>query len=257
MRPHKDLYLRILRGFVASGGRAGRLLLEAMKERCEPALGDPVEAVEVDALIETASTRAALLDPTRPLDQKRTRLACLALLRDFEEARLGRLIVGRRKHRTRFRFSHGGTEQAPSGPVALSQALDEMNVATPGPVHGQELDPTRDRAKREPEKEASPASVERPRRQEVVSRLKAHSEELRRLGVSRLELFGSVARDEARPDSDVDVLARFDSAVTSEAFFDTKFFLEDLLDRRVDLVTEGALRERVRAAIEPELVRVA
>lgn len=249
--------MRILQKSLAIHGRVGRLLLEAMKDRCEPLFGEPIETVEVDSLIETASTRAALLDPTRPLDQKLTRLACLALLRDFEAARLGRLIVGRRKHRTRFRFSQSGAEDAPSGPIALRQALDEMNVATPGSVHEQELNHLLGRGKGEPEKDVHPTSLERPRKEEVVSRLKAHAEDLHRLGVSRLELFGSVARDEARPDSDVDVLATFDSGVTSEAFFDTKFFLEDLLDRRVDLVTGAALRERVRAAIEPELIRVA
>ena len=79
----------------------------------------------------------------------------------------------------------------------------------------------------------------------------------RRHQVRELSLFGSAARGEMRPDSDVDLLVSFKDAVTSDAFFGLKFFLEDLLGRRIDLVTSAALREPIRRAIAAELLSVA
>ncbi|MET0412845.1 MAG: nucleotidyltransferase family protein, partial [Polyangiaceae bacterium] len=94
-------------------------------------------------------------------------------------------------------------------------------------------------------------------RERVVALLREHSDDLHRLGVTELSLFGSVARNEARADSDVDLLASFQRPLTSDMFFAAKFFLEDLLRRRVDLLTDAALHERIRSSIQPELVRVA
>ncbi|HMK91109.1 MAG TPA: nucleotidyltransferase family protein [Methylocystis sp.] len=77
-----------------------------------------------------------------------------------------------------------------------------------------------------------------------------------RYGVTRLALFGSVARDAAREDSDVDILVAFDGPATSQRYFGVQFFLEDLLGRPVDLVTEKALREELRPFVEKEAIRV-
>ena len=77
-----------------------------------------------------------------------------------------------------------------------------------------------------------------------------------RFGVVRLALFGSTARDTARPDSDVDVLVAFDGPATSERYFGLQFYLEDLLGRPVDLVTEKALRERIRPYAERDAIVV-
>ena len=49
-----------------------------------------------------------------------------------------------------------------------------------------------------------------------------------RFGVTRLALFGSTARDTARSDSDIDILAAFDGPATSERYFGVQFYLEDL-----------------------------
>lgn len=70
-------------------------------------------------------------------------------------------------------------------------------------------------------------------------------------------MFGSVLRDEARPDSDIDVLVVFEGKPTFDAFMDLQFHLEDLLGIRVDLVTDKALRPQVRETIEGELLHVA
>jgi len=77
-----------------------------------------------------------------------------------------------------------------------------------------------------------------------------------RYGVTQLGLFGSLARDSARNDSDVDILVAFDGPATSQRYFGVQFFLEDLLARRVDLVTEKALRAELRPFIEKEAIRV-
>jgi hypothetical protein len=96
------------------------------------------------------------------------------------------------------------------------------------------------------------------RRAEALAILKGHAGELtRRFRVRDLTLFGSVARDEATEDSDVDVLVEFDGPATFDRFMDLKFFLEEILSARVDLVTRAALRPRVRPVIDREAIRVA
>ena len=75
-----------------------------------------------------------------------------------------------------------------------------------------------------------------------------------RFGVDRLALFGSTVRDAARADSDIDILVSFNGPATSERYFGVQFFLEDLLGRPVDLVTDKALRPELRAFIEREAV---
>lgn len=87
--------------------------------------------------------------------------------------------------------------------------------------------------------------------------LNQHKPELsRRFGVVELALFGSSARDEAHVDSDVDVLVRFDGPATSQRYFGVQFYLEDLLGRPVDLVTDKALRPELRPFIERDAIRV-
>lgn len=77
-----------------------------------------------------------------------------------------------------------------------------------------------------------------------------------RYGITRLALFGSVTRDTASPDSDVDVLVAFDGPASSARYFGVQFHLEDLLGCPVDLVTDKALRAELRAYIEQEALYV-
>lgn len=94
-------------------------------------------------------------------------------------------------------------------------------------------------------------------RQQVLELLRRSTPHLRaRYGVVRLGLFGSTARGTARADSDVDVLVAFDGPATSERYFGVQFYLEDLLGRPVDLVTEKALRPELRPFVEKNLARV-
>jgi len=79
-------------------------------------------------------------------------------------------------------------------------------------------------------------------REQAIERLVASEPEIRALGVKRLALFGSVARGQARPDSDVDLLVQFfPGAKTYGRFLDLSELLEARLGRRVELVTLEAL----------------
>lgn len=75
----------------------------------------------------------------------------------------------------------------------------------------------------------------------------------RKYGVRALALFGSQARGDARPDSDVDLLVEFENP-TFDNFMNLKFDLEQRLRRPVDLVTRAALRPRLRPYIEAEAI---
>ncbi|MHB9101397.1 MAG: nucleotidyltransferase family protein [Sulfuricella sp.] len=95
------------------------------------------------------------------------------------------------------------------------------------------------------------------RKQEALQLLAQHKPELiRRFGITDLALFGSVVRDSARPDSDVDVLVSFDGPATSARYFGVQFYLEDLLGCPVDLVTDKALRPQLRPYIEKDAIHV-
>ncbi|MFA7239183.1 MAG: nucleotidyltransferase family protein [Sulfuricellaceae bacterium] len=95
------------------------------------------------------------------------------------------------------------------------------------------------------------------RKQEALQLLTQHKPELiRRFGITDLALFGSVVRDSARPDSDVDVLVSFDGPATSARYFGVQFYLEDLLGCPVDLVTDKALRPQLRPYVERDAIHV-
>ena len=94
-------------------------------------------------------------------------------------------------------------------------------------------------------------------RAEVLDTLRAHRPMLaEQFGVVELAVFGSFARDQATDRSDIDILVRFDGPATSRSYFGVQFYLEDLLGRRVDLVTDKALRSEFRSYVEREAVHV-
>ena len=94
-------------------------------------------------------------------------------------------------------------------------------------------------------------------RDDVLDILRTHKPTLaERFGVTELALFGSFARDEANDESDVDVLVRYDGPATLRSYFGVQFYIEDLLGRRVDLVTHKALRSEFRPYVEREAVDV-
>jgi hypothetical protein len=76
--------------------------------------------------------------------------------------------------------------------------------------------------------------------------LSSNLPEFRAMGVRTLAIFGSAARDATQDDSDVDILVEFEDRPTFDGFMDLNFRLEQLLGRRVDLVTLGALKHSMR-----------
>ncbi|WP_354636161.1 nucleotidyltransferase family protein [Planktothricoides raciborskii] len=94
-------------------------------------------------------------------------------------------------------------------------------------------------------------------REEVLRILGQNQQVLKDFGVKSLAIFGSVARDEATPDSDVDILVEFDRPVTFDLYMDVKFYLEDNLGTRVDLVSNLMLKPLIRSTVEQEAIYVA
>lgn len=92
------------------------------------------------------------------------------------------------------------------------------------------------------------------RRDQVLSVLREHALEITELGVASLAVFGSVAREEAGTQSDVDILVEFDRPVGLFEFVRVQQRLETLLGRRVDLVTSDALRPSMRERILNEAI---
>ncbi len=76
-----------------------------------------------------------------------------------------------------------------------------------------------------------------------------------RYGVARIGVFGSVVRNEDTPASDIDVLVEFrEGEETFDHFMDLKFYLEDLLGRKTDLVIADTLKPRIRDSVLREVV---
>ena len=95
-------------------------------------------------------------------------------------------------------------------------------------------------------------------RDKITQILQAHRDELTtRFGVKSLALFGSVARDEATHQSDVDLLVEFNRPTGLFGLFELQDYLESLLDCPVDLGTRNGLKPRFRSQILAECMDVA
>ena len=97
-------------------------------------------------------------------------------------------------------------------------------------------------------------------RDDIITTLRAHERELKRAGVASLSLIGSVARGDAGPRSNVDVVVRLTEKARRGGF---AYFgridrlrnrLEAILARRVDLIAEPIEKERLRLAIEKDRI---
>lgn len=91
---------------------------------------------------------------------------------------------------------------------------------------------------------------------EVRKILIDHKQELVRQGVRALALFGSITRNEATAQSDIDILIEFDSKKGLFLFVALKQYLEKLLDCEVDLVTKNALHPALKKRILQEAKHV-
>jgi hypothetical protein len=94
--------------------------------------------------------------------------------------------------------------------------------------------------------------------EEIKSILEKHSKDLKkRFGVQEIGIFGSYVRHEQEENSDVDILVEFKEGYkTFDNYMDLKFYLEELLGLRVDLVSKAALKPRLKPYILEEVIYV-
>ncbi|MCJ7622812.1 MAG: nucleotidyltransferase family protein [Anaerolineaceae bacterium] len=91
---------------------------------------------------------------------------------------------------------------------------------------------------------------------DVIRILQEHQEDLKKMDVKSLAVFGSVARGDTHQDSDVDLLVEFSRPIGLFQFVDVKFYLEELLGTSVDLGTPRSLKPMIRDRILKEAVHV-
>jgi predicted nucleotidyltransferase len=89
-------------------------------------------------------------------------------------------------------------------------------------------------------------------RKAIIGTLRAHQAELRRRGVRHAALFGSVARGEGKPTSDVDILIELDprAPVGLFEYVGIAQYLADLIPVRVDIANRSSLKPFVRPSVE-------
>jgi len=96
------------------------------------------------------------------------------------------------------------------------------------------------------------------KREDIIRILKEQQKTLtERYNVERLSLFGSVARGEARDDSDVDLLVEFSQPVGLFQFIELQQWLQSLLGCEVDLGTPRSLKSAIKDQVLREAIRVA
>lgn len=92
---------------------------------------------------------------------------------------------------------------------------------------------------------------------EIISKLKSEKASLReKYKVTKLGLFGSYARGEEKPGSDIDILIEFEDIPGMIEFFGAEEYLENLLNKKIDLVREEALRPELKERIMSEVIYI-
>lgn len=91
---------------------------------------------------------------------------------------------------------------------------------------------------------------------DVLTKVKAHQAALESMGVKSLDLFGSVARNQASLTSDIDFLIEFSKPIGLFQLLEIQYFLEDLLERSIDLGTADSLKEHLREPVLEDSIRV-
>lgn len=93
-------------------------------------------------------------------------------------------------------------------------------------------------------------------KEDVLSKLKELKPEVHQeFAVSKLGLFGSFSKDAARDESDIDILVELEHPI-GWRFFTLEKHLQEIFDRKIDLVTKNALKEPLREGILKEVIFV-
>lgn len=97
-----------------------------------------------------------------------------------------------------------------------------------------------------------------PTRDQLVTALREHAEDIRTLGVTSLAIFGSRARGDSRPDSDLDLLIDYNNASTFSlvTMVQIEHLLEDMLGLSVQVTTRSSVSADALLRIDPETIRV-
>ena len=91
-------------------------------------------------------------------------------------------------------------------------------------------------------------------KKKVIELIISQSEKLKSFGVKRIGLFGSYVRNQAGPDSDIDLVVEFEpSQKTYDNFINLAYYLEELLEHRVDLLTNKSISPYLKSYIQEEL----
>ena len=90
-------------------------------------------------------------------------------------------------------------------------------------------------------------------KEQTLKLLGANEANIKSFGVRSLSLFGSSARGEGSPESDLDFVVEFERK-SFDAYMDLKFFLEDLFGKPVDLVLADGIKPRLRSVILREAI---
>lgn len=94
-------------------------------------------------------------------------------------------------------------------------------------------------------------------KQDILTFLQTHKTDLHnRFGVVRIGLLGSYARNEQKPDSDVDIAVEIKSSNTFRSFFGLKAYLEDNLHTTVDLGMINTIKPGARQSIQQDIIYV-
>ncbi|BCH17324.1 nucleotidyltransferase domain-containing protein [Mesorhizobium sp. M0938] len=95
-------------------------------------------------------------------------------------------------------------------------------------------------------------------RNEVIERLQRNADAIKGMGATSLYLFGSAARDDAQPDSDLDLFIDYDPARRFSLIdlVGIKQFLEEKMSTEIDITTRDSLHPMLKAEIEQSAVRV-
>ena len=89
----------------------------------------------------------------------------------------------------------------------------------------------------------------------ILNFLSSHNAELaQKYGVTKIGLFGSYARGEEREDSDIDIAVEIESSNKFRSFFNLKYFLEEHLNKKIDLGIESTLKPIAKKYIEKEII---
>ena len=93
--------------------------------------------------------------------------------------------------------------------------------------------------------------------EQALAILDKHHNQIKSFDVKSLSIFGSVARNEATDNSDIDFVVEFAGTATFDKYMDLKIFLEDTLKMKVDLATWRSIKSPIKANVIKDAIRVA